>query len=59
MEYPTHKTTECEHPTCPHKLDSEQRGMINFPSYCIDIADVKHDAFYVCLPCGYKCGAVA
>jgi len=58
MEYPTHKTTECQNPACPHKLDSDAHGIINFPSYCINIGD-DDKPIYTCLPCGYKCGAVA
>ena len=53
------KTTECQNPECPHTLDSKQRGLITFPSICLEITgDYGQEEVWVCLPCGYKCGAV-
>ena len=55
-----YKTTVCQNPDCPNTKDSEDKGWIVYPSYCVDI-NMEENAHpvYVCLPCGYKCGAVS
>lgn len=57
-----YKTTICENPSCPNTVDSEEKGWITYPSYCIDInmdEDIFSSPVYVCLPCAYKCGGVS
>ena len=49
------RETECQMIDCPHKLDSQAKGWIEFPSYCDNIG-TKEEPFWACLPCQYKCG---